>query len=395
MKLIPLFIGCFFIAMISVAQDASVEGYKFTTIKEIKHTPVEDQNRSNTCWCFSGIAFLEAEMIRMGKPEVNLSEMFVVRNAFADKADNYVRFQGTVNHAGGGSYWDVIETIRKCGLVPESVYPGLNYGEDKHVHGEIDAVTKAYLDAIIKNPNRKLSTAWKNGYNGILDAYFGNLPKTFSYLSKEYNPVSFLQSTGLNLDDYIYITSFTHHPFYQKFVLEVPDNWAHGQIYNLPLDEFSLVFDYALENGFTVAWASDISEKGFSYKNGIAVVPDVNFNEMSNSDKERWAQMTESEKESQLYTFDKPGFEKKITQELRQQEFDNYKTTDDHGMLLVGTAKDQNGTLYYKVKNSWGPSGKYNGYFYASKSFVLLKTTSIMVNKNSLPKSIAIKLGIK
>lgn len=378
------------------SQETKTEGYIFTPVKEIKHTPVKNQSSSSTCWIFSGLGFLEAELLRIGKPEVDLSEMYISRNTFTDKAVRYVRMQGTINFGGGGSYWDVIETIKKYGITPEEAYKGLNYGEENHVHGELDNAGKAYLDAIIKNPNRKLSTAWEKGFEGILDAYLGANPKTFTYNSKEYTPMTFAQSLGLNLDDYVFITSFSHHPFYKPFVLEVPDNWAAKEAFNLPIDEFAQIFDNAIDNGYTVAWAADISEKGFSYKNGVAVVPDVNLTDMSETDKAKWTNLSGKEKDAQLYSFDKPCFEKTITQELRQESFDNYQTTDDHGMLIVGTAKDQNGKIYFKIKNSWGTAGsKYNGYFYASKAFVLYKTTSIMVNKNSIPKPIAAKLGIK
>lgn len=373
----------------------TVEGYVFTPIKEIKTTPVKNQYRSSTCWSFSGVAFLESELLRMGKPEVNLSAMYVVRNAYSEKADRFVRFNGTNNFGPGGSYYDVIETIRKYGVVPDEVYPGLNYGEDKHIHGELDAVTRAYVDAIVKNPNKKLSTAWKSGFSGILDAYLGINPSTFTYNGKNYNPNTFFQSLGLNLDDYIYITSFSHHPFYTKFVIELPDNWAHGEVYNVTIEDFEKIFDNAVDNGYPVAWASDVSDKGFNWSKGVAIVPEVNFEEMSGSDKERWTQLSQKEKDAKLYSFEKPGKEMKITQELRQEAFNNYQTTDDHGMLLVGKAKDQTGTVYYKVKNSWGADGVYDGYFYASKPFVLYKTTSIMVHKNAVPKDILNKLGIK
>lgn len=372
------------------------EGYIFTPIKEIKHTSVKNQSSTGTCWIFSSLGFLEAEIIRVGKPEVNLSEMYISRNAYSEKADRYVRLQGSNNFGGGGSFWDVIDMIKKYGIVPEEVYSGLNYGEEKHNHGELDAVTKAYVDAIIKNPNRKLSTAWKKGFDGILDAYLGANPTTFKYNGKDYTPKSFAESLGLNFDDYVCLTSFSHHPFYQKFVLEVPDNWAAKEIYNVPIDELGQIFDNAIENGYTLAWASDVSDKGFSWKNGVAVVPDVNLTEMNESDKARWTNLSDKEKETQLYSFEKPVFEKTITQEMRQVGFDNYQTTDDHGMLIVGTAKDQTGKVFFKVKNSWGTNAsKYDGYFYALKAFILYKTTSIMVNKNSIPKPIAIKLGIK
>ena len=378
------------------SQEIKPEGYIFTPVKEIKHTSPKNQSSTSTCWIFSSLGFLEAEILRIGKPAVDLSEMYISKNTYLDKAEKYVRMQGTINFAGGGSFWDVIETIRRYGITTEDAFKGLNYGEDHHVHGELDDATKAYLDAIIKNPNRKLSTAWKNGVEGIFNAYLGENPKSFSYSGKDYTPVSFAESLGLNLDDYVYITSFSHHPFYKKFILEVPDNWAAKEVYNLPIDEFGQIFDNAIENGYTIAWASDISEKGFSYKNGVAVVPDVNITDMSDSDKAKWTNLSDREKEAKLNTFDKPAFEKTITQELRQAAFDNYQTTDDHGMLIVGTAKDQNGKVYFKIKNSWGVAGsKYNGYFYASKAFILYKTTSIMVNKNSIPKPLAIKLGIK
>ncbi|RPH25287.1 MAG: aminopeptidase [Bacteroidales bacterium] len=378
------------------SQEVKPEGYTFTPVKEIQHTPIRNQSSTSTCWIFSSLGFLEAEILRVGKPEIDLSEMYISKNTYFDKADRYVRMQGTINYAGGGSFWDVIETIKKYGITTEEAFKGLNYGEDRHVHGELDEATKAYLDAIIKNPNRKLSTAWKKGLEGIFNAYLGENPKSFSFNGKDYTPSTFAASLGLNLDDYVFITSFSHHPFYKQFILEVPDNWAQKGAYNLPIDEFGQIFDYAVDNGYTVAWASDISEKGFSYKNGVAVVPDVNVVDMSDSDKAKWTNLTDKEKDAQLYTFDKPCFEKTITQEFRQVGFDNLQTTDDHGMLIVGTAKDQNGKVYFKIKNSWGTAGsKYNGYFYASKAFLLYKTTSIMVNKNSIPKPIAVKLGLK
>lgn len=393
-KLVVLALTMSVSAVMAQEQEPKQEGYTFTMVKEVKTTDVENQHRSSTCWSFSGIAFLETELLRMGKPAVDLSEMFIVRNVYAGKAEKYVRLQGSMNFAGGGSFYDVIETIKKYGIVPEQAYPGLSYGEEAHVHGELDAVTKAYVDAVIKNPNRKLSTAWKAGFDGILDAYLGVRPTTFTYNGKEFNPKSYAESLELKLDDYVYITSYTHHAFYSNFVLEVPDNWAWGGVYNLPLDEFAQVFDNAINNGYSVAWASDVSEKGFSYQNGVAVIPDANLAEMSNSEKSKWTELSSREKEAMLYKFEGPSFEKKITQEMRQEAFDNYQTTDDHGMLIVGIAKDQKGNKYYKVKNSWGTTDKYNGFFFASEPFVLYKTMSIMVHKNAIPKEIAKKLKL-
>jgi len=379
------------------AQDKSAETkepYTFTDLKVIPTTSVKNQNRSSTCWSFSGVAFLESELLRMGKPSVDLSPMYVVRNIYSMKAERYVRFNGTNNFGPGGSFFDVLEAIKRFGIVPMAVYPGLNYGEDSHVHGEIDAVTKAFVDAIVKNPNRKLSTAWKKAFDGILDAYFGVLPQSFTHNGKTYTPESFAKQLGLNANDYVVITSFSHHPFYQKFVLEIPDNWIHGEAYNVPLADFEKIIDFAIENGYPVGWASDVSEKGFNWSKGVAIVPDFNDIENAGSDKERWTQLSTKEKEKTLYSFENPVKEMVITQENRQQAFDNYQTTDDHGMVLVGKAIDQLGNTFYKVKNSWGTDGKYQGYFYASKAFVLYKSTNILVNKKAIPAEISKKMGL-
>lgn len=370
------------------------QGYQFTTVKELKVTPIKDQYRSGTCWSFSTIAFIESELLRIGKPEYNLSEMWVVRNSYSDKATKYVRLHGSLEFGAGGSFADVMNVYRKYGMVPDTVYTGMHYGETKPVQGELDAVLKAYVDAVVTDPNKTLTTAWHNGFDGILDAYLGPKPEKFTYQGKEYTPTTFTQSLGLNPDDYVSLTSYTHHPFYSKFILEVPDNWAWSESYNIPLEDLARVFDYSIENGYTIAWGADVSEKGFSYNNGVAVVPDANVAEMNNSEKLKWSKLTERERQAQLYKFDKPGAEKTITQEMRQEAFDNYQTTDDHGMLIYGIAKDQDGTKYYMVKNSWGTSGKYKGMFYASKSFVLYKTMNIMVNKNAIPQDIRKKLGI-
>ena len=370
------------------------EGFQFTIIKENPTTSVKDQYKSGTCWAFSTLSFLESELLRTGKGEYDLSEAFIVRNTYIEKAIRYVRFQGKTNFSPGGGFRDITYVINKYGIVPEEVYTGLNYGTDKHVHAELDAVLKAYVDQIIKNPNRELTTAWLDGYSGILDAYFGKVPEKFIYKGQEYTPITFAQSLGLNMDDYVEISSFTHHPFYEQFILEIPDNWLHGMVYNVPLDEMMRIIDYSIENGYTVAWGSDVSEKGFKWSKGIAVVPDETLPDLTGTEKERWEKLTDAEKQKQIYAIDGPVKEKIITQELRQIAFDNYNTTDDHGMHITGIAKDQKGNIYYKVKNSWGLSGPYEGYFYASKPFVAYKTTGIMINKNSIPKDIRKKLGL-
>lgn len=385
-----LFLIFIFSSLTLLGQD----GYKFSTIKELKATPVKDQYRSGTCWSFSGLSFLESELIRMGKGEFDLSEMYIVRRAYTQHADKYVRFQGKINFSGGAEFWDVFNAIKEYGLVPESAYPGLVIGEPKHVHGEMDAVLKAMLDAVIENKNKKLSPVWKTGFEGLLDAYLGKVPESFTYNNVTYTPQSFFQSLGLKIDDYVMISSFTHHPYYEKFIMESPDNWSMGEVYNLPLDEMMEVISHAIAKGYTVGWAADVSENGFSWSNGIAIVPEKDIEDLTDLERAKWSEMTKEEKDALVYHQNKPGKEKSITPELRQKAFDNYQTTDDHGMHIIGTAKDQNGTLYFKVKNSWGTNGsKYDGYFYASESYVRYKTMSILVHKDALPKATAKKLG--
>lgn len=372
------------------------QGYKFTVIKDIPCPPVENQYSSGTCWIFSGLSFFESEMMRLNKPLVNLSEMFVAWHAYNEKAEKMIRMHGHTNFSPGGAFHDVAYVIKKYGIVPESVYSGLNYGENKHIHGEMDEVLKDQVDGILKNKNKRLSIVWKNVIDKTLSTYLGEIPDTFKYKGKEYTPKSFAKDyVGLNMDDYVEVTSFTHHPYYQKFILEVPDNWLWGEVYNVPLDEMMTIIDNSINNGYTVAWASDVSEKGFSSsKNGVAVVPVADTLNMSKTELEKWDSLPESKKNLKLYSFDKPGKEMEISPEIRQKAFDDYETTDDHGLQIVGTAKDQNGTLYYKVKNSWGDYNKYNGFFFASKPFVRYKTTSIMVNKNAIPVEIREKLGL-
>ena len=370
------------------------DGYQFTTVKEVKISPVKNQNRTGTCWCFSGLGFLESELLRMGKGEYDLSEMFIVNHSYKDKADKYVRLHGYLNFAQGGSFGDVLYAAKHYGLVPESVMNGLNYGENMHVHGEMESAAANYLKAIIKNPNRKLSTAWKKGFDGIIDAYLGELPEKFTYNGKEYTPKSFAEELGLNIDDYVSLTSFTHHPFYSTFPIEVQDNWRWDLSYNLPLNELMQVFDNAINNGYSVAWASDVSEKGFS-RNGVAVAADIESMERSGSDQDRWLGLSQTQKDQEIKKMlEKPCQEIKVTQELRQEEYDNYKTTDDHGMLIYGIAKDQTGKKFYMVKNSWGTDSKYKGTWYASETFVAFKTMNIVVHKNAIPKEIRAKLGI-
>ena len=377
------------------AQEQTDGGYVFTTVKELPITGIQNQNRTSTCWCFSMLSFLESELLRMGKGSHNLSEMYVVWHTYLSKADKYVRTDGTVNFAPGGAFEDVFYVMNRWGLVPEETMPGLNYGEEAHVHNEFDAVLKAYVNTLLKNPNGKLSTAWKKGVEGILDAYLGSCPQKFNYQGKEYTPQSFAASLGINPDDYVPLTSYTHHPYYSKFALEIPDNWLWAECYNLPLDEFMSIFDYAVNNGYTIAWGSDVSEIGYTRK-GIAVVPDVDFTQMSGSDQARWLGLSPAARNAELAKMaDNPCTEKEITPALRQEGYDNKQTTDDHGMHIFGIAHDQNGKKFYMVKNSWGETGDYKGIWYVSESFLAYKTMNIMVHKNAIPAAIKQKLNIK
>lgn len=386
-----LFVFLFALQMQAVAQD---EGYEFTDKVVHDATSVKNQYRSGTCWAFSALSFFESELIRMGKGEYDLSEMFVIWHSYSDKARKYVRLHGHLNFGAGGAFHDVQNVMRSYGIVPEGVYDGLNIGEDKHIHAEMDAVLQGIVEQVIKDKNKKLTSAWEVGFDAMLDAYLGEIPEEFEYEGKTYTPQSFYESLELDVDDYVNITSYTHHPFYEPFIIEVPDNWAWGEVYNVPLDDLEEIMNHAIDEGYTVAWASDVSEKGFSFTNGVAVVPDRSATAMSNLERARWESLPQNQREAMLYNLDAPGKEKTITQELRQQAFDNYHTTDDHGMHIVGYAEDQDGTLYYKVKNSWDTNNIHEGYFYASKAFVLYKTMSIMVHKESIPADIREKLGL-
>ena len=390
-RIISLF-AALMLTLLASAQETAT-AYTFTTIKENPITSIKNQFNTGTCWSFSGVGLLESELLRMNKGEYDLSEMYIVRKNYEDKAVKYARLHGNLNFSPGGSFADVVETIDDYGILPDSIYKGLNYGTDSHDHGEMDKVLKGYMNSLVGN--NTLTVAWFNGFKGILDAYLGEVPQTFIYEGKQYTPQSFTASLGLKSDDYVSLTSFTHHPFYSKFPIEVPDNWRWANSYNLPLDEMIAVIDHAIMNGYTVAWASDVSEPGFS-RLGIAIVPDENAPENAGSDQAKWLDLSSREKNNVVR--EKIGKEilkeKTITQEMRQQAFDNFQTTDDHGMQIYGIAHDQNGNKYYKVKNSWGITGPYNGIWYASESFVRYKTTNIVVNKNALPASIAKKIGL-
>lgn len=384
------------VAVSAAAKDKAQDtAFVFTDVKVNPTTSVKDQNKSGTCWSFSGLSFLEDELLKKGKGEYDLSEMYVARQCYIDKAVNFVRYYGKTNFGEGGGLLDIPYVYNKYGMMPESAYDGLEYGEEKHDHGELAAVLTAYLNEIVKNPNKKLSTAWLKGYIGILDAYLGEVPETFEYDGKTYTPRSFADELGLDMDDYLPVTSFTHHEFYKPFVLEVPDNWDHGLYYNVPMEELLQIVDNAIDNGYTVLWAADVSEKGFKWYDGVALMPKVDRKKsMEGTELDRWVKLKDSEKEDKMYDFKGPVEEITVTQESRQQGFDNYETTDDHGMVIVGKAVDQKGNKYFKVKNSWDSEQVYDGYFYISMPYFLAKTMSIMVNKDGVPAGILQKLDL-
>ncbi len=355
--------------------------YKFTKLIDLEHTDVCNQASSGTCWSYSTNSFIESEMMRIGKPPIKLAEMFSAHGVYMDKADNYVRMHGSVAWGDGGSLHDVIDMYAKYGAMPQEVYTGLHYGTTKNKFAEMQAILKAMLDAVISNPNGKLTPSWKKAYKEALDSYLGAIPEKFKWDNRTYTPKSFAaERVGIHPEDYVEISSFTTSPYYKKTVLMVPDNWSFARVHNVQLPDLTDIIDNALNKGFTVAWATDVSEKYFSWKNGVAYVPEKDYEDMDDSEKK--------------YMFDGPKLERVITPEKRQLAFDNYETTDDHGMHIVGMATDQKGKKYYIVKNSWGDKNDYKGYIYVSKAYVLYKTTAILLHKNGVPNRLREKMNI-
>ncbi|RFS23420.1 aminopeptidase [Chitinophaga silvatica] len=353
--------------------------YQFTVIKNLDAGDVQNQGRTGTCWSFSGLSFFESELLRNNKYKgLNLSEMFVVRKMYPLKAANYVRMHGKANFGEGGGFPDDLLCLREYGMVPQSVYDG---NKDKmYNHAEMEGVLETVVTKI-GNAQDQINPNWTKAVDGILNAYMGDAPESFQYNGKTYTPQSFAKELGLNADDYVLISSFKHHPYYSQFVLEVPDNWNWEKVYNVPLNDFSAIAENAIMNGYTIAWAADVSEKTFNFKEGLAVVPDKSWEDMSAEERKN--------------VFLEPVKEKTITPELRQVAFDNFSTQDDHGMHIVGLVKDQNGNKYFRVKNSWGTTNFGQGYFYVSAPYFAYKTTSIMVNKKAIPADLAKKMGIK
>jgi len=369
-------------------------GFVFTTIKENKITSVKNQNRSSTCWAYSALGFLEAELLRLNKGDHDFSEMFVVYHTMLDRAVNYVRLHGDASFSPGGSFYDVLYCWRHYGIVPDKAMPaGVMYGDTLANHSDLDAAAKAYVDVIAKSTASKISPLWRRPLEAIYETYLGKLPQEFIYKGKKYTPRSFADSFGLNMDDYVSLTSYSHHPFYEAFAIEIQDNWRGARSYNLPIDELMQVMRNAVNTGYTIAWGSDVSEEGFT-RNGIAVMPDVKKGaELTGSDMAHWLGLSKADRRAELTS--RPLPEMTVTQQMRQEAYDNWETTDDHGMLIYGLAKDQNGKQYFMVKNSWGLAGKYKGFWYASEAFVAYKTMNIVIHKNAIPKEILKKMNLK
>jgi bleomycin hydrolase len=363
------------------ASEKSKETFKFTDVINLENTSIKNQGSSGTCWSYSGNSFLESEMIRMGKKPVELSQIFSARNAYVEKGRIYVRMHGAVTLGDGGAFHDVMNMYKKYGAVPQSVYTGLNYGTDKNKFAEMAAIMEGVLAATVKNPNGELTPNWEKAYTAVIDSYLGEVPKSFDYNGKKYTPETFAKEVvGVDAKDYLEISSLQEYPYYSKFTLLVPDNWSYDQVYNVKINELTDIIDNGLKNGYTVAWAGDVSEKSFSWKNGVAYIPEKKVSDMSEVEK--------------ADLFNGPKKEMEITEEMRQKAFDNYTTTDDHGMHIVGLSKDQNGKEYYIVKNSWGTGNDYKGYLYMTKEFVKYKTTALLVHKGAIPTAIAKKLGV-
>ena len=389
-------------AFSGIAQEATeasdtTEGFRFTTVDSIAITPVKNQNRSSTCWSFSTIGFLESELLRMGKGEFDLSEMFVVHHTMLDRAEYSVRMYGTAEFAPGGSAYDVIYCLKNYGMVPQEVMPGIQYAstpaDTLPVHAELDAVAAGVVKAVTNSGLKKLTPVWKKALSAVYDTYLGKCPETFIYNGKEYTPKSFAKELGLNADDYVSITSYTHHPYYTTFALEVPDNWRMDQMHNVPMEEMMAIIDNALAKGYTLAWGADVSEICFTRK-GLGVVPEEEKAvDLTGSDAARWLGLSATDKREELTK--KPLPEKVITQEMRQAAYDSWENTDDHGMQIFGTANDQNGKRYYMIKNSWGTQkSEYKGIWYVSEAYMQYKTNTILVHKNAIPKDIRKKMGI-
>ncbi|MBL1281132.1 MAG: aminopeptidase [Fluviicola sp.] len=375
------------------ATNGKKSDYKFTKVSHLDATPVQSQGYTGTCWSFSALSFFESELIRQGNDNPDLlSEMFIVRKAYESKAEKYIRMDGKINFSEGGAFHDIPYVIRRFGIVPLEVYEGLNYGSDRHNHSELFNVLDGVVQGV-KNQKGKRSTAWKQALNGVLDAYLGEDIKEFELNGKKFTPVSYAKEIGLDMDNYLSLTSFTHFPENEECMLAIPDNWAWGKSYNVNLDNLMKATEYALKQGYTVAWGADVSEKGFSFSNGLAINPkDESTIEVSGKDNKNFS---DGGADKTSNAFETPVEEVEVTPEIRQEGYDNKTTTDDHGMHVVGLYKDQDGTKYFLVKNSWGTGNYPEGYLYVSESYFKWKTINVYMHKDALSGAMKKKLGLK
>ena len=367
----------------------------FTVVKENPITSIKNQNRSGTCWDYSTLSFFESEILKATGKTYDLCESFVANKTYMDRAIQVVRFHGDCEFAQGGSAYDVLHCIQNYGICPENAmpFPGSLYGDSLNNFNEFFSILTPYVMAIAKSTSKKLTPAWKNGFQGVLDAYLGKCPENFVYQGKTYTPKTFAASLGLNWNDYVTFTSYTHHPFWTQFAVEVQDNWRFPLSWNVPIEEITKIIDNAIMNGYTVAWGGDVSEDGFT-RDGLAYMYDTKkLESMEGSDMARWLKLSKAEKKNIVDSLGVNVPEIKPTQKQRQERFDNWELTDDHGMLIYGIAKDQNGKEYYMVKNSWGETGEYKGIWYMTKAFIVANTMDFMINKNAVPKDIRKKCG--
>lgn len=378
----------------SLATDTAANKPVFTIVKQNPITSIKNQSKSGTCWDYSTLSFFESEVLRKSGKTYDLSEMYVTNRNYMDRAIMTVRLHGDMQFEQGGSAYDVWYVLKNCGICPEEAMalPGTMYGDTLNNFSEFFQVMPAYVKALATTSNKRLTPAWKKGLQGIIDAYLGTVPETFTYEGKKYTPQSFAASLGLNWDDYYSFTSYTHHPFWTEFAVEVQDNWRQGPSWNVPMECLGRIIDNAIMQGYTVAWGGDVSDDGFS-REGLAVLVDTKkFLDIEGSDMAKWLKLESKTRKDKVKNLGVNVPELTPSQEKRQEEFDNWELTDDHGMHIYGIAKDQNGREYYMVKNSWGETGDYKGIWYMSKNYIIAKTMDFMVNKNAVPKDILSKL---
>ncbi|MBR3915021.1 MAG: aminopeptidase [Bacteroidales bacterium] len=368
--------------------------YQITDDVVVPHTSVKNQAQSGTCWCFAGVGLIEAEILKKYNVEIDLSEMYLVRWAYANKFEKYVRMQGVCNFSPGGEVFDALYAINESGMMTEDAYNGLVLGDQNHNHGELHTVLAEYGKIVNKQHNGKISKAWPNMVQSVLDVYLGEVPATFTFEGTEYDAKSLAEKYPLNINDYVQISAFTNHANYKPYIMPIQDNWTNTMSYNMPLDELMSELDNALNNGYTVGWAQDVSDKGFSRKAGVGVVLEDDIEKIRQSDPKKYKKMSDDEIKASLYKFESVMPEKEVTEEMHQEAYENGQTTDDHSMLIVGIAYDQNGTKYYKVKNSWSERHGMEGYWYCSEPFVRLHTMFFTLNKAGLTSDMKSKLEL-